>query len=81
MLFDKEACLSVQAEATGKPPKLWARIIYLGDERFLITRSQPEYRNCADVVEAGFKAAIYVGRRLRTEVVIEDADPAPRAPL
>ena len=74
MLFDRQTVLSVQAEATGNAPKLWAWVIYRGAERFLITRSRPEYRERADALEAGFKAARDVSRRLRVDVAAGDAD-------
>jgi hypothetical protein len=74
MPFDRNDPLRVQVEAVGKAPKVWAWAIYRGTNRFLITRSRPEYRERADALEAGFKAAAGVGRRLRAEVAIGDAD-------
>ena len=80
MPFDRDIALMVRAEAVGKAPKLWAWAIYRDGDRFLITRSRPDYYERADALEAGLKAAGDVGRRLRTEVVVEDANRTHRVP-
>lgn len=80
MPFDRDNPLKVQAEAAGKAPKLWAWAIYRGPNNFLITRSRPEYRERADALEAGLKAAVDIGRRLRAEVMVENAASTQRAP-
>jgi hypothetical protein len=80
MPFDRTAPLTVHAEATGKAPSPWAWAIYRGANRFLITRSRPEYRERVDALEAGFKAAADVGRRLRAEIVVQDAGFARQEP-
>lgn len=74
MPFDRDNPLWVRAEAVGKAPKLWAWAIYRGGDRFLITRSRPDYHEHADALAAGLKAAGNVGRRLRTQVVVEDSN-------
>jgi hypothetical protein len=74
MPFDRDNPLRVRAEAVGKAPKLWAWAIYRGSDRFLITRSRPDYYERANALEAGLKAAGDIGRRLRTEVVVEDTN-------
>lgn len=79
MPFDRDNPLRVRAEAVGKAPKLWAWAIYRDANRFLIARSQPEYRDRADALDAGLKAATEVGRRLRTGIVVEDANHPHRA--
>jgi hypothetical protein len=80
MPFDRNATLRVHAEAIGDVSKPWAWAIYRGTSRFLITRSRPEYRERVDALEAGFKAAKDVSRRLRVEVVTEDANRTQRTP-
>lgn len=74
MSFDRTEPLRVRAEATGEAPEPWAWAIYRGDDCFLILRSRPEYRERIEALDAGFAAAMGVGRRLRAEVVIEDAE-------
>ena len=74
MSFDRNATLRVYAEAIGEASKPWAWAIYRGTGRFLITRSRPAYRERADALEAGFKAARDVSRRLRVDVAAGDAD-------
>jgi hypothetical protein len=71
--FDRDNPLRVQAEAVGEAPTLWAWAIYRGANRFLIARSRPEYRERADALAAGVKAAETVGHRLKVEIVLEEA--------
>jgi hypothetical protein len=80
MPFDRDDPLRVEAEAVGEASTPWAWAIYRGVNRFLIIRSRAEYHDRADALDAGLKAAVDVGRRLRTEVVVEDADRVHRAP-
>jgi hypothetical protein len=72
--FSRAEPLRVHAEVTGEAPTLWAWAIYRGTDRFLIARSRPEYQERNEALEAGLRAAVDVGRRLRVEVVTEDAD-------
>lgn len=64
--------LTVRAEAVGAPPIPWAWAIYRGIHPLLILRSRPEYRERADALKAGSKAAGEIGRRIRAPVVVEE---------
>lgn len=81
MPFNRDDRLRVRAEAVGTTPKPWVWAIYRGTDRFLITRSRPEYRERDEALEAGLKAAADVGRRLHTEVVAEEAERAHHEPV
>ena len=70
--FDRTEPLRVQAEATGEAPRPWRWAIYRGADHFLIARSQAEYRERAEALEAGIKAAETVGQRLRVEILGEE---------
>lgn len=69
--FDRSEPLRVRAEAVSTGPTPWAWAIYRGTERFLIVRSRAEYREPAEALDAGLKAAGDVGNRLRAEVIVE----------
>ena len=79
MTFSRAKPLRVHVEATGEALTPWAWAIYRGVDCFLIARSRPEYQERTEALEAGLRAAVDVGRRLRVEVVTEDADRTPRA--
>ena len=72
MPFDQAAPLEVRTEAPGKGTKPWAWSIHRGANRCFIVRSRPEYRDRAEALEAGLKAAGGVGARLGAEVVVRD---------
>lgn len=75
MPFDQTAPLEVRAEAAGGGAKPWSWAIHRGANRCLIVRSRPEYRDRAEALEAGLKAAGGVGARLGAEVVVHDGVP------
>ena len=50
----------------------WAWAIYRGADHFLITRSQAEYRERAEALDAGIKAAETIGQWLHVEIVKEE---------
>ena len=81
MPFDRTEPLQVQVEAIGEAPTPWAWVIYRGAHRFLIARSRPEYRERADALAAGLKAAVEVGHRLRVEVVTQDTAATRQPPV
>ncbi len=72
MPFDQTAPLEVWAEAAGDGATSWAWSIHRGANRCLMVRSRPEYRDRAEALEAGLKAAGGVGARLGAEVVVRD---------
>jgi hypothetical protein len=59
----------------------WAWAIYRGTDRFLIARSRPEYQERTEALDAGLRAAVDVGRRLRVEVVTEDVGHTQSVPV
>ncbi|MGU3661746.1 hypothetical protein [Methylobacterium fujisawaense] len=73
MSYDRNDPLTVRAEAVGAAPVPWAWAIYRGPDGPLILRSRPEYGERADALRAGAQAAGEVGRRLRAEIVVEEA--------
>lgn len=75
MSYDRSDLLTVRAEAIGGAPVPWAWAIYRGPHSLLILRSRPEYREHADALQAGLRAASEVGRKLRAPVIVEEAPP------
>lgn len=69
--FDRSEPLRVRAEAVSTGLTPWAWAIYRGADQFLIVRSRADYRERAEALDAGLKAAGYVGNRLRAEVIVE----------
>ncbi|MFF8802869.1 MULTISPECIES: hypothetical protein [unclassified Methylobacterium] len=75
MPVDQTAPLEVGIEAAGDGVQRWAWAIHREANRCLIVRSRPEYRDRAEALEAGLKAAGGVGARLGAEVVVRDGVP------
>lgn len=73
MSYDRNDLLKVRAEPIGADPVPWAWAIYRGPDDLLILRSRPEYVERADALRAGAQAAGEVGRRLRAEIIVEEA--------
>ena len=60
--------LSVEANAGGQA---WAWVVHQEPDRMVLLRSQPEYTDRTEALEAGGAAAAKIGRRLGILIVDE----------